>query len=139
VSPARDLSGDLGTVRDQGPRGTCLAFAATAVHEQARRTQRGAWTDALGEEILYWTCKQTDGNRKCGTHPQSVADALRSPGQSAAGLWPYTPHRDETAADYSPPAAAQAADQMHHASVRGISQRLDELRRRIDSGHGRSI
>jgi hypothetical protein len=135
VTGARDLTGELGLVRDQGPRGTCLAFAATAVHEQARRQRRGVWTDLLGEEILYWSCKQLDADGKAGTYPRSVGDVLRDSGQSAAKLWPYDPRRDEAAADYAPPAAAREPDQMRRATVRTISHRLDELRARVDAGH----
>jgi hypothetical protein len=112
-----------------------LAFAATAVHEQARRQHRGVWSDPLGEEILYWSCKRLDADGKAGTYPSSIVDVLRDTGQSAAALWPYDPYRDETSADDVPPAAAQAADQMRRATLRTISHRLDELRARIDSGH----
>lgn len=132
MSPVRDLSAKLGPVRDQGPRGTCLAFAATAVHEQARRRRRGAWTEVLGEELLYWTCKQADGNWFAGTSPQSVGDALASPGQSAAALWPYDPNRDETDGAYSPPAGAQAPEAMRMATLRPVAHDLNTLRSHLD-------
>lgn len=135
MSDAHDLSAQLGEVRDQGSRGTCLAFAATAVHEQARRQSRGAWTERLGEEILYWACKHLDGDRNAGTYPRSVADALRDNGQSAGELWPYEPGRDDRAAHYEPPPAARDAGQMRRASVHSMSHRLDDLRARINSGH----
>lgn len=135
MSEANDLSAELGAVRDQGPRGTCLAFAATAVHEQARRQRRGGWTEALGEEILYWACKLLDGDRNAGTYPRSVGEAFRDSGQSAGALWPYESARDETAADYVPPAAAQDSSGMRKASLRGVSHGLDSIRARIDAGH----
>lgn len=135
MTRACDLTAQLGAVRDQGPRGTCLAFAATAVHEQARRQRRGVWPDVLGEEILYWSCKQLDADGQAGTYPRSVGDVLRDSGQSAAVLWPYDPHRNETATDYAPPAAALEADQTRRATLRTLGHRLDELRARVDAGH----
>lgn len=135
MTQARDLSAELGEVRDQGPRGTCLAFAATAVHEQARRQRRGDLTVALGEEILYWACKQIDGDQNPGTYPRSVGQALHDRGQSAAALWPYDPTRDETTADYLPPPGAQEPSEMRNASLHETARRLDAIRARIDAGH----
>jgi Papain family cysteine protease len=135
VTAARDLSGELGPVRDQGPRGTCLAFAATTVHEQARRVRRGAWTEPLGEEILYWACKQRDGDSRAGTHPESARDALRATGQSAARLWPYDPARDDSTPDFSPPPQAEEPDTLRHASLQRMAHGLDALRRRVDDRH----
>jgi len=135
VSEAHDLSEALGNVRDQGPRGTCLAFAVTAVHEQARRQRRGASVEALGEESLYWACKQLDGDQDAGTYPRSATDALRDTGHSAAHLWPYQPDRDESAPAYRPPDAAMEPAGMRKARMRAISCDLDDLRARIRAGH----
>ncbi len=84
MSEVADFRPQLGPVRDQGPRGTCLSFAVTAAHEHARRRRRGALLDDLGEEILYWLCKQVDGDSVAGTYPGSAAKALTDTGQSAA-------------------------------------------------------
>lgn len=130
-----DVSAALGAVRDQGRRGTCLAFAGTAVHEQARRQRRGTWSEELGEEILYWACKRLDGDGKAGTYPRSVGEVLRDEGQSAGELWPYDGARDETASDYTPPAEACAEQRMRHATLQTVSHRLDDLRTRVDAGH----
>jgi C1A family cysteine protease len=135
VTRARDLSAELGDVRDQGPRSTCLVFAATAVHEQARRQRRADQTKRLGEEVLYWLCKRIDGDHDSGTYPRSATAALRSPGQSPDALWPYDAARDDTAADYAAPAAAQDPAQMRRASMRGISRSLEAIRSRVSEGH----
>jgi Papain family cysteine protease len=135
VNRARDLSSALGPVRDQGGRGTCLAFAVTAVHEQARRRRRGAWDESLGEEILYWACKQLDGDGTAGTSPSSVGYVLRLNGQSAGELWPYNGNREETSADYTPPAEAFDESRMRRATLRATSRGLDDLRARVDDGH----
>lgn len=126
-SSAADLSTELGPIRDQGHRGTCLAFAVTATHEQARRSHRG-FAAVLGEEILYWACKQVDGDRVPGTSPGSAASALISTGQSAAVLWPYDGDRNDAAADYTPTTAALEPGEMRRASLKGTVPDVDLLR-----------
>ena len=74
---AADISAELGPAPDQGQRGTCLAFAANAVHEQARLRRRGEPRPEFGQELLYWRCKQIDDDGLEGTVPSSVASALR--------------------------------------------------------------
>ncbi len=128
MSEVVDFSPDLGSVRDQGPRGTCLSFAVTAAHEQARRSRRGTLPGDLGEEILYWACKQIDGDQDFGTYPRSATEALTDTGQSAAALWPYDVGRDDTAADYVPPIAALEAAEMRRATLRNTATDLDHLR-----------
>lgn len=78
-SAAVDLSASCGLTRDQGPRGTCLAFAVTSAHEARRRCCYNEST-ALSEEFLYWACKEIDGNTSSGTRPTAVSAALRQAG-----------------------------------------------------------
>lgn len=78
-SAAVDLSVSCGLARDQGPRGTCLAFAVTSAHEARRRCCYNEST-ALSEEFLYWACKEIDGNTSSGTRPTAVSAALRQAG-----------------------------------------------------------
>jgi hypothetical protein len=127
-----DLSPELGPVGDQGSRGTCLAFAVTAAHEHARRI-RCPRVDDLGQESLYWACKQIDGDRQAGTFPRSATEALASHGQSACALWPYDRLRDDTIAAYHPPAAAVAPDVLRRARMREIDTGLDALRRHLSA------
>lgn len=98
----------LRAVRDQGQRGTCVAFATTAIHEYARAARRGALSDHLSPEHLFWRAKQIDGNAADGTTFFSARDALADPGQCDDSRWPYVPSRDITAS-YAPPAAVAAA------------------------------
>src|SRR6266508_4574515 len=76
-----DLSAVLGPVRDQGNRGTCLAFATTAGHESTRLSDLGDPRTDLSEELLYWACKQLEGNTSSGTKPAAAARALAETGQ----------------------------------------------------------
>jgi C1A family cysteine protease len=98
----------LRAVRDQGQRGTCVAFATTAVHEHARAARRGVVSDDLSPEHLFWRAKQIDGNTDDGTTFISARDALADPGQCNDSHWPYVSPRDLTAG-YAPPPAVPAA------------------------------
>lgn len=135
MSECVDLRAELGAVRDQGPRATCLAFAVTATHEQARRRRRGGLGDTLGEELLYWRCKQHDGDHAPGTYPTSAGVALTDPGQSAAVLWPYDGARREHDSFYAPPPAALAAHALRRASLSATSAEVANLRERLRDGH----
>ncbi len=129
-----DISSELGPVRDQGRRGTCLAFATCAAHEQARLRRRGEPRRQLGEELLYWRCKQLDGDHEEGTSVSSASCALRQPGQSAAGLWPYQGERDASAADYCPPPAALDRSAMRRASLVETAASAENIQSLLNSG-----
>jgi hypothetical protein len=128
-----DLTDQLGPVRDQGARGTCLAFAATAAHEVARRAQRGAPGEDLSEEFLYWACKQVDGNPEAGTDPDTLRAALHNPGQPAAEIWAYDPDRDEQAG-YRPPVAALARDVLRRGRLATIACNGHAVKDAVRSG-----
>jgi Papain family cysteine protease len=98
-----DLRPSLPAVRDQGQRGTCVAFAVTAAHEVARSAP--AVPDDLSEEALYWGCKRTDGNWHAGTTFDSASIAIGRWGQPLETVWPYDGYRADGVA-YSPPGRA---------------------------------
>ena len=89
-------------VRDQGSRGTCLAFALSAAHEHCRAS--GA---PLSPEYLYWASKQRDGNpADDGTTIDAAVAALRHDGQPLETAWPYDPDRVLPSITYVPPSIA---------------------------------
>src|SRR5690349_3511394 len=100
-----DLRSSLSSVRDQGARSTCLAFAVTAAHETIRSDRNGVIED-LSEEVLYWGCKQVDGDREPGSVFSSASAALMEWGQPREELWLYNGNRDDTDLSYSPPEGA---------------------------------
>jgi C1A family cysteine protease len=127
-----DLAPWLGPVRDQGPRGTCLAFAVTAAHEWSRQCRRAVSAD-LSEEYLHWATKGVDGNRSSGTSCRSMATALLATGQCDAKSWPYRGDRDETSSTYEPPADAGVS--LWRAGLsRRTSSALDDIRADLDRG-----
>jgi len=130
-----DLSDRLGPVRDQGNRGTCLAFATTTAHEAARLRARGGEREDLSEELLYWACKQIDGDFQSGTRPESATRALRETGQAGAEHWPYDGTRDDTNSSYQPPADAVVTSALRRATVTPVPIDVTELQKAVRSGH----
>jgi C1A family cysteine protease len=74
-------------VRDQGSRGTCVAFATTALREFL-----AACSDQLSEQFLYWACKHNDGIPECeGTYVATAMSVLETKGECREQIWPYNP------------------------------------------------
>src|SRR5579871_6198034 len=107
MTHAIDLRQLQAPIKDQGRRGTCVAFAATAAHEALR----SGGADDLCEEFLYWAARQRDGLPRAteGTTLAAAAGALADLGQPPEGHWPYDESRDCLDPAYQPSAAALAA------------------------------
>lgn len=97
-----DRRNDLLPVRDQGRRGTCVAFAMTAGHELLDAGGR-----ELSVEFLYWGAKQRDGLSRSadGTTLGAAGAALADLGQPLESAWPYDDQRNPQASSYRPPNA----------------------------------
>lgn len=81
----QDLRSSLGPVRDQGRRPTCLSFAASAVHEQARTDP-----DPLCVEWLFYHAAQRAGTGpREGTTIPDTRQILYDLGQPLESIWPY--------------------------------------------------
>lgn len=77
-------------IRNQGGRGTCVAFAMTAVHE-FYRIRQGAPKD-YSEQFLYHETKLIDGYPgTCGTWQVKAAQVLTNLGECREVIWPYNP------------------------------------------------
>lgn len=127
-----DRRAEQGPIKDQGRRGTCVAFATTAGHELLRQDGLD-----LSEEFLHWAAKQRDGLPASaeGTTLAAAASALADLGQPVEALWPYDDRRDQRAADYRPPDGVCAA--AHARCVRGggdIQPKIPAIRDTLDRG-----
>jgi C1A family cysteine protease len=129
-----DLSAQLGPVRDQGNRGTCVAFAASGAHELARIVKRGQAHELLSVEALYWQAKQLEGDDEPGIFVGSARSALANPGECAETAWPYNPDLDETVPLPGPPGGVMPAPTLR-ASLNWIGVDPDALRTELQTGH----
>ena len=101
-----DLTGRMAPVRDQGRRGTCVAFAGAALREYL--TGRGDCD--LSEQLLYWSCKERDGYPGEGTYLHAGVEALLETGICLEADWPYNPSSvDGNEGQGPPPGGARAA------------------------------
>lgn len=93
-----DLRAQFMPIKNQGRRETCLAFAATAVHEH--RASDGL---DLSEEYLHWACKRTDGlPMNEATTLVGLVAAIPRVGQCREELWTYDEATDQWALTYRP-------------------------------------
>lgn len=77
-------------IRNQGGRGTCVAFSLTAVHE-FYRIRQGIPQD-FSEQFLYHETKLIDGHpATCGTWQVKAAQVLTNTGECREAIWPYNP------------------------------------------------
>ncbi|GHF66003.1 C1A family cysteine protease [Deinococcus metalli] len=135
--PQLDLRSALPPVRDQGQRGTCMAFAVTAVHEAQTLTSE-AGVDLslhLSEEVLYWGCRQGQPRGTSGASFQQAQAALTSIGQPADTFWPYDDQRDETAASYAPPSGALDPQHCRQATLRSVAFSVDTVAELLAQGY----
>ena len=128
-----DLRAQLAPVGDQGRRGTCVAFAVTAIHEHDRSAD-GDDPEDLAEEVLFWGAKQLDGDTRAGTRFSSADGALRRWGQPAEELWPYDDGRDHRAADYQPPAAAIEVANCYLSALRPVAVNRSAIEAELVAG-----
>ena len=78
-------------VRDQGQRGTCVAFASMAYLE-FHLSGEAAKTPRRSEQFLYWACKEIDDKPNLeGTDLVAARKALKTYGVCLNATWKYQP------------------------------------------------
>lgn len=96
----RDLRPRFGPPRDQNPRPTCLAFAASDAHAVAR----GLPFNPLSAEWAYYHAVHRDGGTPDGGATLGgMLDGIRLDGQPIEAAWPYTNGPDPEPATWAPP------------------------------------
>ncbi|MBV9747328.1 MAG: C1 family peptidase [Acetobacteraceae bacterium] len=96
----RDLRPLFGPARDQNPRPTCLAFAASDGHAAAR----GLPFEPLSAEWAYYHAVRRDGGRPdSGATLGGMLNGIRFDGQPIEAAWPYTNGPDPDPATWAPP------------------------------------
>lgn len=94
-----DLRSQFGAVRDQGPRPTCLAFAASDSHA----AQRPGWQPLSCEYAFYHAQKRSGSPSHRGSRLPSMLDVLRYDGQPEEQGWPYLPTNPQNTSSWLPP------------------------------------
>jgi C1A family cysteine protease len=119
-----DLRGSFGTARDQNPRPTCLAFAASDAHAAAR----SGWEPLSTEWAYYHALKRDGGLPHQGTRLNAMLTTLKSDGQPAESHWPYIKAPITDLKTWKPPAqAAQLYFRDHGACATTVPQVINQL------------
>lgn len=127
IMPEKDLRGNFGTVRDQGSRPTCLAFAVSDAHA----AMRGPW-DPLSCEYLFYQAVQ-----RAGSHPDNGATlthllaALHNDGQPSEAGWPYLTSVPKDLALWAPPANIV---EVFRRTSESRTPTFDDVRRQVAAG-----
>jgi len=95
----KDLRPLFGEARNQGPRPTCLAFAASDAHAALL----SCWTP-LSCEFAFYHAQRRGGRPPCrGALLSAMLEALRKDGQPEEAGWPYLTATPSDAASWMPP------------------------------------
>ncbi len=107
VRPGPSLVNAFPAVRDQGQRGTCVAFASIAYLEY-HLAGGTAKTRRLSEQFVYWACKQNDGipDRE-GTFVRVGVETVRTLGSCLSKTWKYCSLPGATEGQGPPPEGAE--------------------------------
>jgi len=107
-------------VRDQGQRGTCVAFGAVALREFLLGSR-----DDLSEQFLYWACKELDSHPGPGTYIHTAMSAFAQYGVCQEALWPYNSQQtDNEGQGPPPPEANENARRYRLESTRTVEPNL---------------
>jgi hypothetical protein len=107
----------MSPIRNQGGRGTCVAFCLTAIHEFETRAKN----DNFSERFLYYKAKAIDGSpAECGTTQDAASKVLATSGQCMEKTWPYNPN--DSCNDHGAlPKSANADGAKHKISLTGLN------------------
>lgn len=98
-----DLRGHFGPARDQNPRPTCLAFAASDAHAALR----AGWEPLSAEWAYYHALKRDGGRPEEGATLGGMLAAIKSDGQPVEVEWPYIKAPITDLKSWKPPGRAR--------------------------------
>lgn len=101
VTALVDLRSLFGPARNQGPRPTCVAFAASDAHAALR----AGWAPLSCEYAFYHAQRRASRPPHRGARLSSMLEVLRLDGQPEENGWPYLTSTPKNAASWVPPAA----------------------------------
>lgn len=98
----KDLRPMFGPVRDQDPRPTCMAFAASDIHAAVRP----GWTPLSVEWAYYHALKRDGGIPHRGVAFDTMLAVIEEDGQPVETAWPYIAYLFTDVHAWIPPVAA---------------------------------
>jgi hypothetical protein len=101
ITVRHDLRGRFGPARDQSPRDTCLAFAASDAHA----SMRGNWVPLCCEYLFYQAKRRDPSSPHQGTTFPAIMAALEHDGQPIETEWPYLKSLPSDLRNWKPPAS----------------------------------
>lgn len=110
VTALVDLRTKFGEVRDQDPRPTCAAFAASDAHA----FQRGVWEPLSTEWAYYHALQREGGAPDDGVTLGSMLATLQLDGQPIESAWPYIASDITDIASWKPPPHGTALHKRNH-------------------------
>lgn len=102
ITIACDLRHLFGPARDQGPRPTCMAFAASDTHAAVR----DGWEPLSCEFAYYQALKLGGGGPDEGATLEGVLQAIKTVGQPPEFVWPYLSQIPSDKSQWKPPVNA---------------------------------
>lgn len=94
-----ELRGRFGPARDQGPRPTCLAFAASDAHAALR----DGWIPLSCEYAFYQAQRRAGRPPTVGALRPLMLEALKEDGQPEESGWQYLPSTPSDISKWKPP------------------------------------
>jgi Papain family cysteine protease len=137
IEPGRvSLIDRFPAIRDQGQRGTCVAFASMAYLE-FHLAGGSAKASRQSEQFLYWACKELDGTTNEGTTLAAARKALKTYGVCRNATWKYEPMPIASNEGQGPPPARAVAEAKGMKWSKAKEQKpddVDALRAHLDQG-----
>jgi C1A family cysteine protease len=119
-----DLRSKFGSARDQNPRPTCLAFAASDTHAALRL----GWTPLSAEWAYYHAVKRDGGQPEDGSTLASMLAVIKSDGQPVEPEWPYIQSNSIDITTWLPPSKPAELFFRDHSACRvELRYVLDQL------------
>ncbi|WP_437661312.1 C1 family peptidase [Sorangium sp. So ce1182] len=122
-----DLRDKLRHVRDQGPRPTCLVFAATAAHEAHLVSDEYFSV----EYLFYHGALRSHSNPNRGLSQNALAAALEYDGQPKEAAWPYLT-KSPKKVEWSVPSTVAGA--VYRAKADFVIRTVDDIRATLAIG-----
>ncbi|WP_319797228.1 C1 family peptidase [Nitrobacter sp.] len=125
ISVSVDLRACLGPARNQGPRPTCLAFAASDAHAAVR----AGWRPLSCEYAFYQAQRRAGRPPNTGALLSAMLEALRKDGQPEENGWPYLAATPANSSWTPPTEVGQLFGRNSMLATHSIDQVIQELDR----------